>query len=111
MGIDAAKDMKALFLVVNLGFAHDAADFARAEGAKGVTIVNARGVGAHPVSIMGIQVDSAKEMLMSVVDAKTAEKIAAAVKEKMGMESPFNGFCFILPIEKMVGIIRGEGTS
>ena len=95
------ENMKALFIVVNAGFSEEIVDIARAEGAGGATIINARGGGAKHQSILGITVDSEKEMVLSVADGKTAAKIMDAVKEKAGIETPAHGICFFMPVEKM----------
>jgi nitrogen regulatory protein PII len=97
------KNIKALFIVVNAGFVDEIIDIARAEGARGATIINARGEGLNVEKIMGITVDSEKEMVLSLVDEDTAEKIMAAVKEKAGICTPAHGVCFMLPVEKMTG--------
>ena len=52
------ENMKALFIVVNSGFAEEIIDIAREEGARGATILNVRGVGLNVKKIMGIPVDS-----------------------------------------------------
>ena len=96
--------VKALFMIVNAGFAEDVIDIARAAGIKGATIFNTRGEGAHHESFFGITVDTEKEMIMSVTSADTAERAMAAVKEQAGITTPAHSVCFTLPIEKMVGI-------
>lgn len=96
-------NIKALFIIVNAGFADEAVEIAHQAGAGGATIINARGIGPVHKSIMGITVDTEKEMVLSLVDRDTAEKVIAAIKEKAGLKSPANGICFIMPVEKMVG--------
>ena len=101
--MEKAENIKALCIVVNVGFADEVADIARDAGASGATIINARGVGSVHKSIMGITVDSEREIVLSLVDKETAEKIAAAVREKAGLKTPADGICFMMPIDKMVG--------
>jgi nitrogen regulatory protein PII len=96
-------NMKALFIIVNAGFGDDVVEIAHKAGASGATIINARGIGPVHKSIMGIEVDTEKEMVLSLVNEDTAKKITAAVKEKAGLNSPANGICFIMPVEKMIG--------
>jgi nitrogen regulatory protein P-II 1 len=100
------KDMehtKALFIVVNAGFAERIVEIARSEGAGGATIINARGEGLNVEKIMGITVDSEKEMVLSLVDGNTAAKIMSAVKDKAGICTPAHGICFVLSVEQMIG--------
>ncbi|MDR1132086.1 MAG: P-II family nitrogen regulator [Oscillospiraceae bacterium] len=100
--MEHANDMKALYIIVNAGFADEIVDMAREIGAGGATIINSRGTGAVHKEILGITIDAEKEMILSLVDADTAEKIIAAVKDKAGLKSPANGICFVMPVEKMI---------
>lgn len=102
------SNMKALFIVVNAGFADDIADIAREEGARGATILNARGRGLSQKSIMGITVDSEKEMVLSVVDGKVAARIMESVKEQAGICTPAHAVCFALPVEDMTETLASE---
>jgi len=94
---------KALFIVVNAGFAERIVEIARSEGAGGATIINARGEGLNVEKIMGITVDSEKEMVLSLADGNTAAKIMSAVKDKAGICTPAHGICFVLSVEQMIG--------
>lgn len=102
------ENMKALFIIVNAGFAEEIVDIGRTEGAGGATILNARGEGMKPQTIMGITVDSEKEMVLSVVDEKTAVKIMDAVKKKAGIGTPAHGVCFFMPVDKMTETISSQ---
>ena len=97
-------NLEALFIVINSGFSEEIVDLARKEGARGATILNARGHGVTMEKIMGISVDSEKEIVLIVVDKETADKIMAAVKEHAGIESPAHGICFTLPVDKTTKI-------
>lgn len=95
------ENIKALFVLVNSGFSEEVIDLARKEGARGATILNARGVGLNIAQILGITIDSEREIVLSLVDGEMAERIMAAVKEKAGIKSPANGICFTLPVDMM----------
>lgn len=98
--MNCGNETKVLFIAVNAGFSDEAMTLARAEGAKGATILNARSEGVMHKSVLGITVDSEREMLMILIDGATAEKIMEAIKEKMGVESPAQGVCFYVPTGK-----------
>ena len=98
--MEKSDNMKALFVIVNAGFADEVVDIAHQAGAGGGTIINARGIGPVHKSIMGITVDTEKEIVLSIVSGDTAEKIMAAIKEKAGLKSPAKGICFAMPVEK-----------
>ena len=98
--MESGSETKALFIVINAGFSAEVMEIARAAGAKGATILNARGEGAMHKSFMGITVDSEKEILLMLIDGETAENIMAAVKEKLGISEPAHGICFSMPVER-----------
>jgi Nitrogen regulatory protein PII len=97
--------MKALYIIINAGFADAVVDAARSAGARGATIYNARGSGAMQKSFLGISVDSEKETILSLVDDETAIRVMEAVRENFGRDNPAaNGVCFCVPVEKMTPI-------
>lgn len=102
--MEYSSNMKALFIIFNAGFAEEVIEIAREEGARGATVLNARGEGSRHESFMGITVDSEKEMILCITDENTSEKIMAAIKVKVGIKTPARSVCFTLPVEKTIGI-------
>ena len=96
--------MKALFMVMNAGFANDVLDSAREVGVQGATIFNARGEGAHLESILGVTIDTEKDLVLCLTDEATAEKAMAIVKEKFGVKTPAHSICFTMPVDSFVGV-------
>ena len=60
------KELKALYVIVNAGFASEIVDIARSLGSTGATILNARGSVAKPQTILGITIDTEKEIVLSI---------------------------------------------
>jgi len=75
-----STNMKALYIVVNAGFAEQVVDYIRSQGSTGATIINARGVSALHKEIMGISVDTEKEVVLTVTESEIADKIMEAIK-------------------------------
>jgi hypothetical protein len=98
--MENSSDTKALYIVINAGYSDDVMAIAREAGAKGATIMNARSEGVTHTSVMGISVDSEREIILTLIDGATAEKIMSAVKEHAGIETPAQGVCFTIPVEK-----------
>lgn len=98
--MDNNQNMKALFIIVNAGFANQAVEVAQGCGASGATILSARGSGAKFSSFLGIQYEPEREIILSVVPVEVAEKIIQAISEKIGKDTPTNGLCFIMPVEQ-----------
>jgi len=105
------EPLKLLFMIVNAGFAEEVISIAREAGARGATILNARGEGAHHESFWGITVDTEKEMILCVTDEQTAEKAVAVIKETAGINTPAHSVCFVLPIEKVLGLSAPTQTA
>ncbi len=93
------KELKALYVIVNAGFSSEIVEIARELGAGGATILNARGSAAKPQTILGITIDTEKEIVLSIVEKEIAVKIMQAVKEKAGVGTNAHGLCFYLPVE------------
>ena len=93
------KDLKALYIIVNAGFSAEVVKIARSLGATGATILNARGSVAKPKTILGITIDTEKEIILSVVEKEVAIKIMEKIKESLGVGTAAHGLCFFLPVE------------
>ena len=93
------KELKALYTIVNAGFSAEVVKIAREAGATGATIINARGSVAKPKTILGITIDTEKEIVLSVVEKEVAIRIVEAIQEKAGAGTPAHGLCFFLPVE------------
>ena len=57
-------DMKALFIIVNAGFSEQIVEVTQELGAKGATIIPARGTGQKFVKVLGIHYEPEREILM-----------------------------------------------
>lgn len=93
------KELKALYIIVNAGFASQIVDIARENGSTGATILNARGSVANPQTIFGITIDPEKEIVLTIAEKDVAVKIMQEVKEKAGVGTSAHGLCFYLPVE------------
>ena len=100
--MEEIHNKKALYVIVNIGFAEEVAEIMRKEGAGGATIMNARGVGAVPQSILGITIDTEKEIILSVVDEDVSVRMIRAIRENAGLDSPSHSICFTMPVERFV---------
>ena len=77
-----------IFAIVNAGYAEDVMDVAREQGARGGTILNARGVvNEEAASFFGITLHQDKEILMMVVEKGIRDKVLNAIYKEMGMRS------------------------
>ena len=98
-----------IFAIVDSGYADDVMDIARAEGARGGTILNARGVAREDAAaFFGIALHAEKEMLMMVVEKEIRDNILNAVYKQMGMDKKSHGIIFSLPVSDVAGLAKAE---
>ena len=97
-------NMKALYIVVNAGFAEQTVEFIRSKGVSGATIMNARGISSMYKVILGISIDSEKEIILTLTDSATADVIMDIIKQDAAFKAEAHGICFTLPVWKTVGI-------
>ena len=94
-----------VFAIVNAGFAEEAMTVAREHGARGGTILNARGVAREKeAAFFGITIHPEKEILMLVVDKDIRDNILNALYKEMGMGKKAQGIAFSLPVSDVAGL-------
>lgn len=97
-----------IFVIVNSGFAEDVMEVARQQGARGGTILNARGVAKEEAAaFFGIALHSEKEILMMVVEKEIRDNVLNAVYKEMGMAKKVHGIAFSLPVSDVAGLVSG----
>lgn len=103
------NDYEVIFAIVNEGYAEDVMDIAREQGAKGGTILNARGVAREEAAaFFGITLNVEKEILMMVVPKEIKNNILNAIYKEMGMAKKAQGIAFSLPVTDTAGLVKVE---
>lgn len=96
-----------IFAIVNSGYSEEVMDVAREYGARGGTILNARGVtSAEAATFFGITLHAEKEILMMVVDRAIRDDILDAIYKQMGMGKKAQGIAFSLPVSDVAGLVK-----
>ena len=96
-----------IFAIVNSGYAEEVMDVARENGARGGTILNARGVaGEEAAAFFGITLHAEKEILMMVVEKSLRDGILNAIYQQMGMAKKAQGIAFSLPVSDVAGLVK-----
>lgn len=104
-----SNDYEVIFAIVNEGYAEDVMDVARAQGARGGTILNARGVAREEAAaFFGISLNVEKEIVMMVVPKRIKDKILNAIYQEMGMAKKAQGIAFSLPVTDTAGLVKME---
>ena len=90
--------------IVNKDYATRLMDAARDVGAKGGTILNARGTGDHNVEkLFGLTIQQEKEVVLILTEVKHKESIMQTIIKAVGLNTPGRGICFSLPVEDFIG--------
>lgn len=92
--------------IVNHGFEEDVMAAARAAGARGGTVFNARGTAnaKDETQFLGISLHPHKEIVFILTHTETKANIMQAIKENAGLATPGAGILFTLPVESVLGI-------
>lgn len=100
------ENHEVIFAIVNAGFADEAMAVAREQGARGGTILGARGVAREQeAAFFGITIHPEKEILMLVVEKDVRNRILNALYTQMGMDKKAQGIVFSLPVSDAAGLV------
>lgn len=101
-----------IFAIVNAGFAEEAMAVARAHGARGGTILSARGVAReNEAAFFGIAIHAEKEILMIVAEKSIRDDILNALYKEMGMDKKAQGIAFSLPVSDAAGLVKAPESE
>jgi nitrogen regulatory protein PII len=101
-----------IICIVNAGFSEAVMDAARELGARGGTVVHARGTAnLEAEKFFGITVQPEKEMVLILVPSEIKEDILHALYRTVGLKTPGQGIAFSLPVDGVVGLAQGNPTA
>lgn len=101
------KNLKHELIVViaNEGFSDVIMDAAREAGARGGTILHARGTANKEMEKRyGIVITPSKEMLYILVNEEIRDAVMTAVNKVAGIETKGQGIVFALPVSHVAGL-------
>ena len=91
--------------IVNDGFSDSVMTVAKKVGAKGGTVIIAKGTAnAEAEKFFNITVQPEKEIVLIVVPVSIKNELLTALYKEVGLNSPGQGIAFSLPIDKAVGL-------
>lgn len=94
-----------IITVVNRGFADQVIESAKEVGARGGTVIYARGTGVHEMEkFLNITIQPEKEMILTIVKKSDAKNVTQAIVKSAGLKTEGRGICFAMPITDLVGI-------
>ena len=101
------KQYDLIIAIVNNGFADDVMDAARPVGARGGTVVHARGAGIKEAEkFFGITIQPEKEMVFILAHHDEKRAIMEAICRETGISTEGHGIVFSMPAEDVMGVAR-----
>ena len=98
-----------IICIVNSGFSEIVMDAAKAVGATGGTIINAKGTANKEAeAFFKIFIQPEKEMVMILVPTRLKDGVLHALYKAVGLDTPGQGIAFALPVDNVVGLLSEE---
>ena len=101
-----------IMCIVNAGYYDEVMKVAKEQGARGGTVISARGT-ANPEAekFFNIAVQPEKDIVLIVVPSEIKEKLMKALYTEVGLDSPGQGIAFSLPIDDAVGLTKAPAVE
>ena len=100
---DTTHDL--IIVIANRGYIDVVMDAARAAGAYGGTVIQAKGTGmASAEKFMGVSLAAEKEMIFIVTKTEQKNSIMKAVMEQVGVKNKAQAIVFSLPVTDTAGL-------
>ena len=96
---------KAIFIIVDRGKAEDVMVSANKAGARGGTIINARGSGIHETTkVFNMEISPEKEVVLILANQEDTKNITNQIIEDLDINKPGNGIIFVQDINQAYGL-------
>lgn len=104
-GGDEIKMYNAIYVIVDKGKAEDVVAAAKKAGARGGTIINARGSGIHEYNkIFSMDIEPEKEFVLILAEESLTDGITSMIRKELSIDEPGNGIIFVQGINKTYGL-------
>jgi len=104
-GGENAAMYKLITVVVPKGDAEQVIDAAAAAGAKGGTIINARGSGVHETEkVFMMDIEPEKEIVIIIADSAGARALIDSIRQSLDLDSEGKGILFVQNIGEVYGM-------
>ena len=100
-----------ILCIVNAGFSELVMDAAKEEGARGGTVIHARGTAnkeAEQIFHIAIQPD--KDIVLILVPSEIKDNVLHAIYRNAGLNSEGKGIAFSVPVDEVIGISKSSPT-
>ena len=98
-------DYEVIFCIVNAGFSDIVMDAAKEVGARGGTVIHARGTANKEAEqFFHITIQPDKEIVMILVPSAIKDDVLHALYRNAGLKTEGQGIAFSMPVDNVVGI-------
>lgn len=101
-----------ILCIVNAGFSDAVMDAAKEFGARGGTVIHARGTAnGLAEKKFEIPVSPEKEIVMILVPTEIKEDVLHGLYRAVGLKTPGQGIAFSLPVDAAVGLVSDSNSK
>jgi len=94
-----------IYVIVDKGKAEDVIEAANSAGARGGTIINARGAGIHEAQkLFSVEIEPEKEKVFIITKSELKDAIVASIRDRLKIDEPGNGVLFVMDANEVCGI-------
>ena len=99
-------EQELLMVICNQGYSETAMDAARTAGARGGTVIHARGTGQQKAErFLGISLASEKDVILIVTAVEQKKDMIRQIMKEAGPESKAGAIVFSLPVTDTAGMV------
>lgn len=101
-----------IMCIIDSGFSEAVMDAAKEVGARGGTVIHARGTANKEAEqFFNISIQPDKEIVMILVPAEIKDAVLHALYRSAGLKTEGHGIAFSLPVDDVVGISAASSTQ
>jgi len=95
----------AIYTIVDKGKAEAVIEAAAKAGARGGTIINARGSGIHETErLFHMEIEPEKEIALIVAKNENLDPIIESIRKELALDEPGNGILFVQDVKRTYGL-------
>ncbi|MDD4663329.1 MAG: P-II family nitrogen regulator [Caldisericia bacterium] len=95
--------------IVEKGKADNVMDSATKAGARGGTVINARGSGLHEIQkLFLMEIEPEREIVLIITEAEKVETITSAIRHDLDLDGPGHGLIFVQNVNQTIGLYPAE---
>ncbi len=107
--MENSMDYEVIFAIVNNGYTDLVMNAAKRAGARGGTIINARGTGNKEIEkFYGVIISPEKQIVMILVPKDIRDAVLEQITLEANIHSKGQGIAFSLPVDGVVGLMSEE---